>query len=150
MSATPGNAPPDRRFWDCCAPRLSVADLFPPIEEELGPYRHYFRGKVLNAGAGDRDLRPLIEGKLYNQDLPTGLHNANIDILSPLHRIPVEPDFFDAIICNAVLEHVENPEEVMSEFRRVCKPGGILYLCVPFMQPEHRDPADFQRYTIAG
>src|SRR3712207_8365273 len=40
-----------------------------------------------------------------------------------------------------------NPEEVMSEFRRVCRPGGLLYLCVPFMQPEHKDPGDFQRYT---
>jgi SAM-dependent methyltransferase len=138
------------RIWGRCAPRLAVAEIFPPIEAEFGAYKHYFKGNVLNAGAGNRDIRHLIQGKLFNQDIPTGLHNANIDILSPLHQIPVEAGFFDAIICNAVLEHVENPEEVMREFQRVCKPGGILYLVVPFIQPEHLDPTDFQRYTIAG
>ena len=120
------------------------------IEEEFGGCKEYFRGKVLNAGAGNRDIRHLIQGQLVNQDIPSGLHNANIDIYSPLHKIPVEPNHFDAIICNAVLEHVENPGEVLTEFHRVCKPGGILYLVVPFMQPEHLDPTDFQRYTIDG
>jgi SAM-dependent methyltransferase len=49
-----------------------------------------------------------------------------------------------------VLEHVRNPTEALDEFRRVTKPGGILYLVVPFMQPEHLDPTDFQRYTSDG
>ena len=135
---------------DRWSPQLTVPEIFPPIEDELGPYRQYFKGNVLNAGAGNRDIRHLIEGKLFNQDIQTGLHNANIDIFSPLHQIPKEDGFFDAIICNAVLEHVQNPEQVLAEFGRVCKPGGVLYLCVPFMQPEHCDPTDFQRYTIDG
>ena len=150
MGASSENGPKGPRFWDRWAPEISISGLFPPIEEEFGAHKQYFKGNVLNAGAGHRDIRQLVEGKLYNQDIPTGLHNANIDIFSPLHQIPVEANFFDAVICNAVLEHVENPEEVMKEFRRVCKPGGVLYLCVPFMQPEHLDPTDFQRYTIAG
>jgi SAM-dependent methyltransferase len=139
-----------RRWWDRWAPQLSVAELFPGIEEEFGDYCQYFKGLVLNAGAGNRDIRSMIQGKLYNQDIPGGLHNANIDIYSPLHQIPVADGFFDCIICNAVLEHVENPNEVMQEFKRVCKPGGYLYLVVPFMQPEHLDPTDFQRYTLDG
>lgn len=150
MSATAEPRSKGPRIWERWAPRLSVPEIFPSIEEEFGPYRQYFKGNVLNAGAGNRDIRPLIDGKLYNQDIPTGLHNANIDIFSPLHQIPVESNFFDVIICNAVLEHVANPDEVMREFRRVCKPGGLLYLCVPFIQPEHLDPTDFQRYTIDG
>jgi SAM-dependent methyltransferase len=138
------------RWWDRWAPQLSVMGLFPSIEEELEGYREYFKGNVLNAGAGNRDLRPLVQGKLYNQDIPAGLHSANIDIYSPLHKIPVADGFFDCIVCNAVLEHVENPEAVLKEFQRVCKPGGHLYLGVPFMQPEHLDPTDFQRYTLDG
>jgi SAM-dependent methyltransferase len=131
-------------------PRLEVAELFPPIEEELGPYRHLFTGNVLNAGCGDRDIRSLVPGRLYNQDIAEGLHNADVDIESPLDRIPVEDGFFNTIICNAVLEHVANPEDVMREFARVCAPGGTLYLTIPFMQPEHKDPTDFQRYTLDG
>lgn len=129
---------------------LNIGDLFPALADELGPYAQELDGEVLNAGAGDRDLRSLVPGRVHNQDIAEGLHSADIDIVSPLHQIPVEDDFFDGIVCNAVLEHVANPEEVMAEFSRVAKPGALLYLCVPFMQPEHPDPTDFQRYTIDG
>jgi SAM-dependent methyltransferase len=129
---------------------LDIGALFPPIEDELAPYAELFTGEVLNAGAGNRDIRRLVPGNVHNQDLAEGLHNADLDIVSPLHEIPVEDGFFNAIVCNAVLEHVANPEEVMTEFRRVCRPGGVLYLCVPFMQPEHKDPGDYQRYTLDG
>lgn len=129
---------------------LDIGALFPPLADELGEYAAQLQGEVLNAGAGNRDLRSLIPGRVHNQDIAEGLHNADIDIVSPLHEIPVDDDFFDGIVCNAVLEHVANPEEVMAEFARVAKPGALLYLCVPFMQPEHLDPTDFQRYTIDG
>jgi len=129
---------------------LNIGALFPPLAEELGEYAAVLEGEVLNAGAGDRDLRSLVPGRVHNQDIPGGLHNEDVDILAPLHQIPVADGFFDAIVCNAVLEHVANPEEVMAEFGRVCRAGGVLYLCVPFMQPEHLDPTDFQRYTLDG
>jgi SAM-dependent methyltransferase len=129
---------------------MDIGALFPSLADELGEYSSLLSGEVLNAGAGHRDLRSLVPGRVHNQDIPEGLHNDGIDILSPLHEIPVEDGFFDAIFCNAVLEHVANPEEVMAEFARVCKPGGVLYLCVPFLQPEHLDPTDFQRYTLDG
>jgi len=129
---------------------LDVAAIFPSIEEELAPFAHHFQGRVLNAGAGNRDISALIDGELVTQDIAEGLHNERIDILSPLDRIPVADGYFDGIICNAVLEHVENPEDVVAEFARVCRPGGVLYLTVPFLQPEHLDPADYQRYTADG
>lgn len=132
------------------ATELDIGALFPSLAEELGEYASALQGEVLNAGAGDRDLRSLVPGRVHNQDIAESLHSADIDIVSPLHQIPMEDGFFDAIVCNAVLEHVANPEEVMAEFARVAKPGAVLYLCVPFMQPEHPDPTDFQRYTLDG
>ncbi|HEX7058275.1 MAG TPA: class I SAM-dependent methyltransferase [Solirubrobacterales bacterium] len=129
---------------------LDIGALFPPLAEELGEHAGKLKGEILNAGAGDRDLRSLVPGRVHNQDIEGGLHNADIDIYSPLDKIPVDDGFFDAVFCNAVLEHVANPEEVMAEFARVSKPGAVLYLCVPFMQPEHLDPTDFQRYTLDG
>lgn len=129
---------------------MDIGALFPPLADEVGEHASMLTGEVLNAGAGNRDLRSVVPGRVHNQDIAEGLHNEGIDILSPLHEIPVEDGFFDAIFCNAVLEHVANPDEVMAEFARVCKPGGFLYLCVPFLQPEHLDPTDFQRYTQDG
>lgn len=131
-------------------PSLQIGDLFPPIEVELAPYRHLFSGRVLNAGAGSRDLSSLVDGTLVNQDIPEGLHNENINVLSPLDRIPFDDGHFDAVICNAVLEHVRDPHAVVTELGRVLRPGGTLYLGVPFIQPEHLDPTDFQRYTADG
>jgi 2-polyprenyl-3-methyl-5-hydroxy-6-metoxy-1,4-benzoquinol methylase len=105
----------------------------------------------LNAGAGWRDVSHLVEGELINQDITyPGDQRTNIHIHSPLHHIPVASDYFDAILCIAVLEHVENPEEVVPELHRVLKPGGHLVLEVPFLQPEHKVPTDFQRYTRDG
>jgi SAM-dependent methyltransferase len=124
---------------------------WPSLDEELGEYKFLLKGNVLNAGsgipAGDRDLSKYIEGNLYNQDI---FEHELIQISSPLHEIPFPDAFFDTIICNAVIEHVENPKEVINELSRVVKKGGYLYLSVPFMQPEHLVPTDFQRYTIDG
>lgn len=131
-------------------PPMQDADLFHPLAQELGQHAALLKGRVLNAGAGNRDISAFVEGELTNQDIPQGLHNANIHILSPLHEIPREDGYFDVIFCNAVLEHVSNPDEIVAEFARVCRPGGHLYLAVPFMQPEHKDPTDFQRYTADG
>ena len=132
-------------------PRIATSDFFPSLEEEIGEHRRWLTGRVLNAGAGDRDISHLVDGELVNLDIAEGLHDASgIHVFAPLHEIPVEDGHFDAVICNAVLEHVRNPEEALAEFRRVTRPGGILYLVVPFMQPEHLDPTDFQRYTVDG
>jgi len=133
---------------------LSQGSIWPPIDVELvdAASRGLLRGTVLNAGAGLRDVRHLVDGTLVNQDLRWGPDDirANIDIFSPLHVIPRQDDAFDAILCIAVLEHVENPEDVVREFRRVLRPGGHVMASVPFLQPEHKVPTDFQRYTQDG
>ena len=133
--------------------RLVPSELavFPEIEGELAEHRSILKGRVLNAGAGWRDVSQFVEGELVNQDISyPGDERTNIQIHSPLHHIPVESDYFDTILCIAVLEHVENPEEVVPELYRVLKPGGHLILEVPFLQPEHKVPTDFQRYTKDG
>jgi SAM-dependent methyltransferase len=125
--------------------------VFPPIDDEITPHRGLLTGRVLNAGSGSRDISALVPGELINQDLTwDGDTRTNVHIKSPLHAIPVADGHFDAILCIAVLEHVENPEEVLAEMYRVLKPGGHLIISVPFLQPEHKVPTDFQRYTKDG
>ena len=50
--------------------------------------------------------------------------------------IPLEDSSLDAVICSEVLEHVESPEESITEMIRVLKPGGIIALSVPRYLPE--------------
>ncbi len=129
--------------------------VWPDLQTEIGDWKQYLTGRCLNAGAGNRDLAAVIDAEVVNQDIPGGLHNEEIDVYSPLHEsplheVPFRDETFDSVFCNAVLEHVVNPGEVLDEFRRVLKREGTLYLCVPFLQPFHADPTDFQRYTEDG
>lgn len=60
------------------------------------------------------------------------------DLLSPiadmhfdLHQIPLEDNRFDVVICNHVLEHVDDALQCMRELHRVMKPGGWGIMQVP-------------------
>jgi SAM-dependent methyltransferase len=46
-------------------------------------------------------------------------------------ELPFESNFFDFIICNHVLEHVENVETALSEIHRTLKTGGTAITQVP-------------------
>lgn len=45
---------------------------------------------------------------------------------SDAHKLPYGDNLFDTIICCEVLEHVENPKQVLIEIGRVITPDGFL------------------------
>ena len=57
---------------------------------------------------------------------------------------------FDRIVCNAILEHVEDPVRAVSELWRVLRRGGQVWVEVPFHQPYHPDPHDYWRVSPEG
>lgn len=64
-------------------------------------------------------------------DLESPLAKVKMDI----HRMPFADRAFDVVLCNHVLEHVENDIRAMEEIHRVLKPGGFAILQVPFFAP---------------
>jgi len=73
--------------------------------------------------------------KMDNLDYTTGdLISPWADIKMDVHDIPYKDNTFDVVICNHVLEHVDDANKVMSEFYRVMKPGGWGIFQVPIDQ----------------
>jgi SAM-dependent methyltransferase len=124
---------------------------FQPLERELAPVAHFFDGRMLNAGCGDRDISSWLASlglkDVANYDIASSLPGA---VIGPLESMPFADRSFDTILCNAVLEHVEKVDEVVAELARVLRPGGHAVIAVPFLQPYHECPRDFRRYTKEG
>lgn len=93
--------------------------------------------------------------KLSNLDYVTG------DLESPLaahhfdlHDVPFDDNSFDVVMCNHVMEHVENDIQCMAELYRVLKPGGWAIMQVPIdfsrkdtlEDPEIQSPEDREKY----
>ncbi|MFF7277782.1 methyltransferase domain-containing protein [Streptomyces griseorubiginosus] len=66
------------------------------------------------------------------------------------HRIPLRSASVDAVLVQAVLEHVLDPASVVAEIHRVLKDGGLVYAETPFLQQVHAGAHDFTRYTASG
>ena len=59
-------------------------------------------------------------------------------------------DKFDFFVFNQTIDHLYNPFMAVENIYQYVKPGGYLYICIPFMQPIHNDPKDYRRYTSDG
>ena len=72
------------------------------------------------------------------------------DIVGDIHKMPFADNSIDAIICIAVLEHVENPILAAAEIKRVLKTGGYAFVYVPFLYYYHAEKGyygDYWRFT---
>lgn len=65
--------------------------------------------------------------KYLTADLESPLADVKMDI----HQMPFDDNAYDVVLCNHVLEHVENDAVAMKEIYRVLKPGGWAIMQVP-------------------
>jgi len=73
-----------------------------------------------------------------------------VDVAADAECLPFPSSLFQRVECDAVLEHVRRPENVVAEIARVLAPGGYLHLVTPFCHPFHEYPTDYRRYTLDG
>lgn len=66
------------------------------------------------------------------------------------HDLPFASGSVDAVVVQAVLEHVLDPVRCVQEIHRVLKDDGIVYSEIPFMQQVHGKAYDFTRYSFLG
>jgi SAM-dependent methyltransferase/uncharacterized protein YbaR (Trm112 family) len=102
-------------------------------------------GSVLGQGMEDLVSAPSID--LIESDVAFGPRTV---LICDIHDIPFENSFFDAVIVQAVLEHVVEPHRCVEEIHRVLKEDGLVYAETPFIQQVHLGRYDFTRFTHLG
>lgn len=76
--------------------------------------------------------------------------SETIDHHYDIQNLPLDDSSVDCYVCNAILEHVPEPELAIYEMYRTLRPGGMIWVEVPFTQPFHAHPHDYSRVTVPG
>jgi uncharacterized protein YbaR (Trm112 family)/SAM-dependent methyltransferase len=103
---------------------------------------------ILNLGSGaglfDQVLAPHL--RLIHLDV---VFRGHVDVVADAHWLPFADGSLDGVYSNAVLEHVQRPWRVADEIYRVLRPGGRIFINVPFLNIVH-DAHDYFRFTDRG
>jgi SAM-dependent methyltransferase len=149
MGITAGR--PLQIFRDALAEALAGANDILDIgteyrfRKELRPLKDWFKGKNYKATG-------------FHPRMDFGEDNCDLDL--DICAIDLPDASFDCVICLEVLEHVANPFAAANELLRILRPGGALFLTVPFLHGYHGHPEsasashdsfpDYWRFTHQG
>jgi ubiquinone/menaquinone biosynthesis C-methylase UbiE len=95
--------------------------------------------KVLDAGCGIGTFLSLnpynaeVQGIDFSKEevQKARLKGVNARVADLNKRLPFKDNEFDAVTCFHVIEHLDNPDNMLREFKRILKKGGILMVAVP-------------------
>jgi SAM-dependent methyltransferase len=117
-------------------------------------------GRALDVGCGDGRLTAELDaGALTAADVSAvaleraraRLPQAVLVELDPDAPLPLDDGAFDLVLCAETVEHVRDVQLLLSEIRRVLRPGGELALTTPAARPLGRpeDPLSphLRRFT---
>lgn len=98
---------------------------------------------IINIGAGAEVVRE----DVVNLDI---IPYKGVRAVADVHDLPFKDGSVDAIVAESMLEHVKDPIRAVAEMHRVLKPGGLVYIVVPFIIGYHSSPGDYYRWTTSG
>jgi SAM-dependent methyltransferase len=150
-------------------------ELWELVPDEPGPPPEHLRAfvrslgraeRALDLGCGDGRLTVELDaGELTAADVsPVALErarrrlpDASLVELEPDGALPFEDGAFDLVLCAETIEHVRDVQLLLSEARRVLRPGGELALTTPARRALMRPPEPlsphlrhFTRRSLAG
>lgn len=110
------------------------------------------KGQFLDAGCGTQPFRSAVEGQVDRYlTFDIEARAGELDFTGDVQDMSAVPDTsIDSLLCSEVLEHVPHPDRAVGEFARVLRPGGVLFVTVPFLARLHEEPHDYFRYTRYG
>jgi ubiquinone/menaquinone biosynthesis C-methylase UbiE len=113
------------------------------LRQSLKAFAQINSGKILEVGCGAgqfiraiKNIKPKV--KAHGSDISLEAIKSAKEISSDViyqvsekNNLPYPDNYFDGVVVFDVLEHVKNPEKILSEIRRVLRPEGIFYCFTP-------------------
>jgi SAM-dependent methyltransferase len=120
----------------------------------VGPYGLLTPNPVIY-DIGSRDARgryhfgsPPEGARLVCVDIEAG---PGVDVVADAHDLHmIEDNSADCVLAVGVLLHCRYPEQVIGEFHRILKPGGILYVSAPFVSSHPGFPPVYYFFSMEG
>ena len=118
----------------------------------IGPHAARQQGRVLDLGCGISPYRELFTAarEYIRMDIEFAHESTEDIVFFDGKTIPADDGAFDAVLCTEVLEHAADLDVLVSEIRRVMRPGAQAIVTIPFIWEEHGYPRDFRRFTLVG
>ena len=98
---------------------------------------------IINIGSGIK----AIHREVINLDI---FPFENVGLVTDATKLPIQDNSVDMVITESTLEHIPDAELAIREICRVVKPGGYVYISIPFLMPFHASPNDYVRLTNEG
>lgn len=138
-----------RRFVPRLGSNLAADEAAARIHDMLAGIE---RPRVLVVGGGDTGagMASILDNPRYLVVESDVYFGARCNVIADGHDLPFLDGAFDAVICQAVLEHVARPQDCIDEMHRVLKPQGVFFADIPFMYPVHMGAYDFTRFSLGG
>lgn len=112
------------------------------------------KGTVYDLGCGTRPYEREIlrfADRYIGVDWASSIHPLCADTVADLNRpLPIADCVADTVVSFQVLEHLSEPQVMLGEAYRILRPGGHLFLSVPFQWGVHESPHDYFRFTRYG
>jgi SAM-dependent methyltransferase len=111
-------------------------------------------GPVLEIGAKEyqqftQSFRGFYPNEYVGVDLEPG---DGVDVVADLSESlgGLEEGKYGLVIACSVLEHVRNPRAMADNLVKLLRPGGAVFISVPWVWRYHAYPDDYQRFSWSG
>lgn len=107
---------------------------------------------VVDVGAmdGSRRIRSLFDAHKLKAYIGIDIYpGMGVDVCTSVENLQsvLMPEIADVVISAVTLEHVEDWRKSLSNMKRICKKGGVVFITVPSRYMYHACPGDYWRYT---